>query len=131
MWKFFIKAQFPQNFHTRKLGEITVLYAVTDSNKQKQLHFSIGNQHFLFALQLEPFVANVPILYPLKTQENRKSFCIASVSHILRPSAVTCIPPSIIYNTINIHVTLLIYLLYCSIIYVHITLLYMHFSTFP
>ena len=28
VWKFYGKAQFPHSFHTRKLGEITVFYAV-------------------------------------------------------------------------------------------------------
>ena len=30
VWKFYGKAQFPQNFHTRKSGEIVVFFAVFD-----------------------------------------------------------------------------------------------------
>ena len=57
---FFIKkfSVFPQNFHTRKLGEITVLYAVFDTEVIKEFESHITDLNL--SLFLEAFLVSKP-----------------------------------------------------------------------
>ena len=94
----------PQNFHTRKLGEITIFYAVNvhrNDRKASRIFFcldfcciclnflrvllsSLVTSHMFllvltFASNINPLQASVAFLCPLKTSEKPKGFLMFSV----------------------------------------------------
>ena len=46
VWKFCGKAQFPQNFHTWKLGEISVFFAVEDETNFLEPQIKLKGSNF-------------------------------------------------------------------------------------